>query len=101
MKNLPEIGSNAITRIGTEKQIVTIIAHFKSKAVYIYKTFNHFERVDMATASNFEEIPAFNTALPSLNKAGCNLGEHNYVQVHEAHQNKAFCTRCGSTINLE
>lgn len=101
MKNLPDIGSNVITRIGTEKQIVTIIAHFKDKAVYIYKTFNQFERVDMATAYNFEEIPALNKIQINPIKTGCNPGEHNYVQLHEAHQNKVFCTRCGNTITLE
>lgn len=98
MKNLPDIGSNVITRIGAEKQIVTIIAHFKDKAVYIYKTFNQFERVDMATAYNFEELPLVKEPIVQMS---CSAGQHNYVQLHEAHQNKAFCTRCGNTITLE
>ena len=55
----------------------------------------------MATAYNFEEIPAFNRLQINPIKTGCNPNEHNYVQVHEAHQNKAFCTRCGNTITLE
>lgn len=101
MKNLPEIGSSVLTTIGNEKQVVTIIAHFQDKAVYIYKTANLFNRVDMATAYNFEEIPAFNRIQINPIKTGCNPGEHNYVQLHEAHQNKAFCTRCGNTITLE
>lgn len=101
MKNLPEIGSNVLTTIGNEKQLVTIIAHFRDKAVYIYKTVNNFSRVDMATAYNFEEIPAFNKIQINPIKTGCNPGEHNYVQLHEAHQNKVFCTRCGNTITLE
>ena len=101
MKNLPEIGSSVLTTIGNEKQVVTIIAHFQDKAVYIYKTANLFNRVDMATAYNFEEIPAFNRIQINPIKTGCNPGEHNYVQLHEAHQNKDFCTRCGKTITLE
>lgn len=101
MKNLPEIGSNVITRIGTEKQIVTIIAHFKDKAVYIYKTFNQFERVDMATAYNFEEITALNRILINPTKTGCNPGNHNYIPFMTETSHKAVCSRCGNTINLE
>lgn len=101
MKNLPDIGSNVITKIGSEKHVVTIIAHFQDKAVYVYKTANLFNRVDMATAYNFEEIPVLNRVQITPFKTGCNPDEHNYVQLHEAHQNKAFCTRCGNTITLE
>ena len=50
----------------------------------------------MAVASFFKKIEP---AKPE--QAGCASGKHNYVQLHEAHQNKAFCTRCGSTIGLE
>ena len=35
MKNLPDIGSNVLLKIGSEKQVFTIIAHFQDKAVYI------------------------------------------------------------------
>ncbi len=101
MKNLPDIGSNVLLKLDSKKQVVTIIAHFRDKAVYIYKTDNNFSRVDMATAYNFEEIPALNKIQINPIKTGCNPGEHNYVQLHEAHQNKVFCTRCGNTINLE
>ena len=98
MKNLPDIGSNVLLKLDSEKQVVTIIAHFQDKAVYIYKTFNQFNRVDMATACNFEEIPLVEEPTVQMS---CSAGQHNYVQVHEAHQNKAFCTRCGNIISLE
>lgn len=98
MKNLPDIGSNVLLKLDSKKQVVTIIAHFRDKAVYIYKTDNNFSRVDMATAYNFEELPLVKE--PPI-QMGCSAGQHNYVQLHEAHQNKVFCTRCGNTITLE
>lgn len=93
MKNLPEIGSKVET-INNIK--VKIVAHYEDKAVFIFKNIDGFIRADMAVASFFKEIEP---AKPE--QAGCASGKHNYVQVHEAHSNKAFCTRCGSTISLE
>lgn len=99
MKQLPEIGTNVLTVINAAKHVVTIIAHYKDKAVYVYKTYNDFSRVDMATASNFEEIPLL--VEKPVTEAYCSPGNHNYVQIGETHQKNAFCTRCGKTISLE
>lgn len=93
MKQLPEIGSKALTINNIE---VTIVAHHENKAVFVFKNIDGFIRADMAVASFFKEIEPVKPE-----QTGCNTGEHNYVQMHEAHTNKAFCTRCGTTINLE
>lgn len=93
MKQLPEIGSKALTINNIE---VTIVAHHENKAVFVFKNIDGFIRADMAVASFFKEIESVKPE-----QVGCSSGEHNYVQVHEAHSNKAFCTRCGSTISLE
>lgn len=93
MKQLPEIGS--VVKIFTG-QTVSIVAHYQNKAIYIYESDNGFARVDFGVAAWFKEIEPVKPE-----QTGCASGEHNYVQLHEANQNKAFCTRCGNTINLE
>ena len=93
MKQLPEIGSKALTINNIE---VTIVAHHENKAVFVFKNIDGFIRADMALASFFKEVESVKSEQTS-----CKSGEHNYVQVHEAHQNKAFCTRCGKSISLE
>lgn len=93
MKQLPEIGNEVLTFNGHK---ATIVAHHKDKAVYLYESSNGFIRADLGVANWFSEIEPIKPE-----QKGCPSGEHNYVQVHEAHSNKAFCTRCGSTINLE
>ncbi len=94
MKQLPEIGSKAKTAYGTP---ATIIAHYKDKAVYIFNHANGFERVNMAVADWFTEIEPFE----QVEQTTCKTNEHNFVQMHESHVNKAFCSRCGTVINLE
>lgn len=103
MKNLPDIGTNVLVIMDSDKQVVTIIAHYQDKAVYVYKTRNNFSRVDMATASWFKEVDSKES---EQNKpTGCGLGEHNYIQIDKssgpANLDRAFCTRCGNTITLE
>ncbi|EFR8087437.1 hypothetical protein H0088_004080 [Salmonella enterica] len=93
MKQLPEIGSKVLTFDGDE---VTIVAHHENRAIYIYKNTEGFIRADLGVAGWFIELKSVKPQ-----QTGCKSGEHNYVQVHEAHTNKAFCTRCGTTINLE
>ena len=103
MKQLPEINKPALTIVHGLKKIVYIVAHYDDKAVYVYEMDGGVIRCDMAVAANFEPVPVYTCKVskPDLTTIGCPSGEHNYVQVHEAHSNKAFCTRCGSTINLE
>lgn len=93
MKQLPEIGSTVKVFTG---HTVNIVAHYQDKAIYVYTSDNGFTRVDLGVANWFSEIEPIKPE-----QKGCPSGEHNYVQVHEAHSNKAFCTRCGSTISLE
>jgi hypothetical protein len=102
MKNLPAINTAAMTVIFGVKKVVYIVAHYDDKAVYVYETTDNTMRCDMAVAANFEPVPVYKPLeYGKSDKTVCNPNEHNYVQVHEAHQNKAFCTRCGSTISLE
>ena len=93
MKQLPEIGSTVKVFKGHN---VTIVAHYQNQAVFVYKTDNDFIRADMAVVSFFKEVEPVKPE-----QVGCPSGEHNYVQLHDAHSNKAFCTRCGNRINLE
>lgn len=54
MTKLPEVNSKPMFIIdGLNPVEVTIIAHYKDKAVFIYHTSGGFERVDMATAYCF------------------------------------------------
>lgn len=102
MKNLPDIGSSVLLKIDSEKQVVTIIAHFQDKAVYVYKTSNQFDRVDMATAYNFEPVPVYKPLeYGKSDKTGCAPGNHNYIPFMTETTHKAVCSRCGNTINLE
>lgn len=102
MKQLPKVNSAAMTVIHGLKKVVYIVAHYDDKAVYVYEIDTGVTRCDMAVAANFEPVPVYKPLeYGSSSDKGCHSSEHNYVQVHEAHTNKAFCTRCGSTINLE
>lgn len=94
MKKLPEVGSEVLTHTGIK---ATIISHFEDKAIYLYTNSFNVVRVDLAVASWFKEIEPEKLE----EQPGCNKDEHNYVQIHEAHSNRAFCTRCGKTISLE
>ena len=94
MKKLPEVGSEVLTYYGTK---ATIINHFEDKAVYLYHNDAGMVRADLAVASWFKPIEPEKPE----EQPGCNKDEHNYVQIHEAHSNRAFCTRCGKTISLE
>ncbi len=54
MTKLPEIGSKPLFVIdGLNPIEVTVLAHYKDKAVFIYRTSAGFERTDMATAPCF------------------------------------------------
>lgn len=54
MIKLPEVNTKPLFVIdGLNPIEVTIFAHYKDKAVFIYLTSDGFERVDMATAPCF------------------------------------------------
>ncbi|UUG68341.1 hypothetical protein B2_gp57 [Shigella phage B2] len=54
MTKLPGIGTKPLFVIdGLNPVEVSIVAHYKDKAVFIYLTKDKFERVDMATAPCF------------------------------------------------
>lgn len=56
MTKLPDIGSKPLFIIdGLNPIEVTILAHYKDKAVFVYQTSTGFERVDMATAYCFRK----------------------------------------------
>lgn len=94
MKSLPDIGTKPTVTVMGIKSVVKIVAHHQGYAVYVwYSNGDWHSRV--GAAEDFEIVanePEQDTCPP---------GQHNYVQIHEAHQNKAFCTRCGKKIPLE
>ena len=122
MKELPAIGSTACIKNGWDCFVeVTIIAHYKDKAVYIY-TQNDRERVDMAVAGRFHELTdevrkiiqftnlgvSFEQAKkilemlkqsPALTTTeSCQPTNHNYVNAgHSAGGMNFMCTKCGHT----
>lgn len=96
MNVLPEIGTTVNFRERGGVIPVKIVAHFEHKAIYVIGSGLPM-KVGWGYASSFEEIkPTSDEQLQEL----CQPGNHNYVQIIDAHENSAFCTRCGNTIKL-
>lgn len=96
MTKLPEIGTIVNILYYGKKVPVKIVAHCNGGAVYI-DTHGSIPRAGWGYAINFEEIKPISDGQP---QELCEPGNHNYVQIAEAHENSAFCTRCGNTIKL-
>lgn len=94
MKTLPKIGTKPLVNYMGTKFTVEIVAHHKGYAVCVWYT-NGDWHSKFGCAEDFEIVA--NEPEQDI----CPPGQHNYVQIGEAHQNKAFCTRCGKTIPLE
>ena len=96
MTKLPEIGTIVNIQYYGKKVPVKIVAHFNGGAVYI-DTHGSIPRAGWNTHVGFEEIKPASDEQP---QGKCEPGNHNYVQIAEAHENSAFCTRCGNIIKL-
>ena len=96
MKSLPAIGTKPFIQFQGKEVQVEVVAHFNDYAVIVF------------------ELPANKVFTSSLRKAedfiivafepeqdSCPPAQHNYIQIREAHENRAFCTRCGKKISLE
>lgn len=126
MKDLPAIGSTVCingTVNNNETFIdVTIIAHYKDKAVYVIER-NEIERVDMGVAGHFGEITPEVKKLQALVKVGvplatakkvlaldlssnpekglCSPTNHNYTPSGFINGSPGFvCTKCGDAIKV-
>ena len=93
MNVLPEIGTIVNFKNASESVPVKIVAHFEHKAVYVTGS-GVSMKAGWGYASSFEELKE--TAV----EHHCSPGNHNYVQIVDAHENSAFCTRCGNTIKI-
>lgn len=96
MNVLPEIGTTVNFKGDGGITPVKIVAHFEHKAIYVIGS-GVSMKAGWGYASNFEEIKPTSGEQP---QEQCTPGNHNYVQIAEAHENSAFCTRCGNTIKL-
>lgn len=96
MNVLPAIGTTVNLKERGELTSVKIVAHFEHKAVYVIGTGLQI-KTGWGYASDFEEITSTSDEQP---QEKCEPGNHNYVQIIDAHENSAFCTRCGNTIKL-
>lgn len=95
MKILPAIGTEPCIQYGGKSVKVKVVAHYENYAVVVFTLSSGVVTSSIRKAEDFEIVanePEQDTCPP---------GQHNYVQIHEAHQNKAFCTRCGKKIPLE
>lgn len=105
MSNLPEIGSVHILRTpGTSEKIsAEVICYYNDRIVVIITNSTGVKRADVYTADWFKRCTVdVEPVKPEPTKpTGCRPTEHNYIQVHEAHRNKAFCSRCGHAISLD
>ena len=93
MNVLQEIGAIVNFKDNGQSISVMIVAHFQHKAVYVTGS-GVSMKAGWGYASSFEELQE--TAV----EQHCPPGNHNYVQIVDAHENSAFCTRCGSTIKI-
>lgn len=96
MNVLPEIGATVNFKGDGGITPVKIVAHFEHKAIYVIGT-GLSMKTGWGYASSFEEIKPISDEQP---QEKCEPGNHNYVQIIDAHENSAFCTRCGNTIKL-
>lgn len=93
MNVLPVIGTVVNFKDDGKSIPVMIVAHFQHKAVYITGS-GISMKAGWGYASSFEEPKETSV------EQHCPPGTHNYVQIVDAHQNSAFCTRCGNTIKI-
>ena len=93
---LPAIGTTVNFKKCDESTPVKIVAHYEHKAIYVIGSGLQME-TGWGYAINFEEIKPTSD---EQSQEQCVPGNHNYVQIAEAHENSAFCTRCGNTIKL-
>lgn len=93
---LPAIGTTVNFKKRDEFTPVNIVAHYEHKAIYVIGSGLQME-TGWGYATDFEEITSTSDEQP---QKLCEPGNHNYVQIAEAHENSAFCTRCGNTIKL-
>ncbi|AYP69344.1 hypothetical protein Pylas_096 [Klebsiella phage Pylas] len=93
---LPAIGTTVNLKERDKLTPVNIVAHYEHKAIYAIGSGLQME-TGWGYAINFEEIKPTSDKQP---QDKCEPGNHNYVQIAEAHENSAFCTRCGNTIKL-
>lgn len=96
MNVLPEIGTTVNFKGDGGTTPVKIFAHFEHKAIYVIGSGLQM-KTGWGYTSSFEEIK---TISDEQSQEQCTPGNHNYVQIVEAHENSAFCTRCGNTIKL-
>ena len=96
MNVLPAIGTTVNFKGDGGTTPVKIVAHFEHKAIYVIGSGLQM-KTGWGYASSFEEIKLISDEQP---QELCEPGNHNYVQIAEAHENSAFCTRCGNTIKL-
>lgn len=93
---LPAIGTTVNFKEHDKLTPVNIVAHYEHKAIYVIGSGVQME-TGWGYAINFEEIKPTSDKQP---QEKCEPGNHNYVQIVDAHENSAFCTRCGNTIKI-
>lgn len=93
---LPAIGTTVNFKERGELTPVKIVAHFEHKAVYVIGT-GLQTKTGWGYSSDFEEIMSTSDKQP---QKLCQPGNHNYVQIIDARENSAFCSRCGNTIKI-
>ena len=96
MNVLPEIGTTVNFKGDGGITPVKIVAHYEHKAIYVIGSGLQI-KTGWGYATDFEEITSTSDEQP---QEQCVPGNHNYVQIVDAHENSAFCTRCGNTIKI-
>ena len=96
MNVLPAIGTTVNFKGDSGITPVNIVAHYEHKAIYVIGSGLPM-KTGWGYASSFEEIKPTSDEQP---QEKCEPGNHNYVQIVDAHENSAFCSRCGNTIKL-
>lgn len=95
MKSLPAVGTEPCIQYSGKSIKVKVVAHHQEYAVVVFTMNSGLQTSALRKTEDFEIVanePEQDTCPP---------GQHHYVQIHEAHQNKAFCTNCGKKISLE
>lgn len=95
MKSLPVVGTKPQIQYSGKSIEAEVVAHYGNSAVVV------FELPSGIVTSAMRKAEDFTVVANEPEQDTCPPGQHNYVQIHEAHQNKAFCTRCGKKIPLE
>lgn len=95
MKSLPVVGTKSYIQYAGKKVQVEVVAHSGEYAVVILTLPSGVFTSAVKKAEDFEIV------VNEPEQDTCPPGQHNYVQIHEAHENRAFCTRCGKKVSLE